>query len=159
MTRGSGREESHRIKNFEFRIENQERLGSVGGAVHSICLKPVLNAPTVALISFQVIASVGLGWYVAFDVSPSPAFSALYVLGGSWLLAAWVLADCRRLSIPTPLDLGWAMFAGWPLTLPYHLLRTRGAKRGCLAGLGFIAVFVACYCLEIIVIRLLVLGR
>jgi len=114
---------------------------------------------TFALVVFQMIASIGLACYSAMRVTPSPVFPVLYFLGGAWLLAVWVLADCRRLGLPTPLDLGWAVFAAWPLALPYHLLRTRGAKRGCLTILGFIGVFAACYAVEVIVFRLFVQWR
>jgi hypothetical protein len=86
--------------------------------------------------------AVVLVLYVAGSVSvePSPLFWALGTFGMNWAIAWWILNDRRAHGLPTYIDLGWFAFSVWPIVLPHHLLRTRGAL-GCLLGGVIVLVY------------------
>ena len=94
---------------------------------------------TLALVAFVVISSMAAGIYGARGVEPSPVYYWLYGLAFLEVLSFWIHADCQRLGINKPLDLGFFTALVWPLAYPYYLVRTRGWQRGLLmiaAGAG-----------------------
>ena len=105
---------------------------------------------TLALGAFFLVANVANGLYSARSVEPSGAFGALWYLGAAGVITYWVHADCRRLGVREPLDLGLFVLLVWPLALPYHLLKTRGS-RGLLTLAGLLVLFVATYLMGVLV--------
>lgn len=94
------------------------------------------------------IGNVGWAVAAAYEMPLRPGFVFLYFLGVQWALAWWVLVDCRERGIHASIDHGWFVFFAWPVALPYHLIRTRGA-RGCLVIAGILGMFAATYLLAL----------
>lgn len=113
---------------------------------------------SIILGAILLIANVGNCLYAAFGLTPSPAFLLLYYLGIFWAIAAWTIADARRLSVSLPFDMGWFLLLAWPVALPYHAFKTRGA-RGLVTLAGFLAMFVATYVLGVLVFYVVVAVR
>src|SRR5215213_8386035 len=106
---------------------------------------------TAMLAGFLLLANVGAALYAARGIEPSSSFQTLYYVGTAWLVAWWVLADCRRLGMTVSIDHGWFVFMTWPISLPYHLFKTRG-MRGWLALLGSRAMFAVTYVISILIV-------
>jgi hypothetical protein len=100
------------------------------------------HAPIVALCALFLIMTVGSAIAAATGTSVSPAFELLFTLGFAWAVAWWVSLDCRRRRIPVSIDHGWYVMQLWPIALPLHVFRTRGAV-GCLALAGLTVAWVA----------------
>lgn len=105
--------------------------------------KPVsqILSPAVLLYLCVFVGQAAAGFYWAGDAGPSPAFSLLYALGFLWGVGWWLRRDSRRRGVQWVLDMGMFLNIAWPLIMPYHLLKTRGAK-GLLLILAFAAVYV-----------------
>jgi polyferredoxin len=56
-------------------------------------------------------------------------------------LGWWLRTDSRRRGVLSVYDLGFFLYLGWAIVMPYYLIKTRGAK-GLLVMLGFIAAYV-----------------
>ena len=91
-----------------------------------------------------LVANVAGALYAARGLEPSPAFVLLYYAGFGGLISYWVHADSQRLGVREVMDQGWFLFALWPIALPYHLFKTRGAKGG-LTLLGLVGLFAVTY--------------
>lgn len=102
---------------------------------------PQILSPDVLLYLFVFVGQAGAGFYWAVEAGPSPAFTILYALGFLWGVGWWLRRDSRRRGVKWVMDMGMFLYVAWPLIMPYHLLRTRGAK-GLLLILGFAAVYV-----------------
>jgi hypothetical protein len=116
---------------------------------------------TLALGVFFLAVNLANAVYTAHRVRPSAAFAVMYYGGTALLVGYWILADARRLGIPRTVDVGWFVVSGWPLALPYHLVKTRGAKGG-VALLGLIGLFALTYVLSLLVffaLKAMSLGR
>src|SRR5438128_9503866 len=83
---------------------------------------------TIVLAVFFLLGNLGSCIYVAAGRPPSALFILLYSTGVFWAIAAWIIADARRLGVAVPFDIGWFAFFAWPLVLPYHVFKTRGLK-------------------------------
>lgn len=115
-------------------------------------MKAIPNrAAAIELASIFLIGHIDLAVCATRDVSTSAALFPFYLFGMSWALADWVLADCRRLRLPTFIDHGWFVFYAWPFVVPYHLFRTRGFAKGMLALLGFLALWLAAWLVALVV--------
>lgn len=99
------------------------------------------SSPAVLLYLFVFFGQGAAGFYWASDAGPSPAFSLLYGLGFLWGVGWWLRRDSRRRGVRWILDMGMFLNIAWPLIMPYHLIKTRGAK-GLLLILAFGAVYV-----------------
>src|SRR5687768_16761570 len=111
-----------------------------------------MRNPLVPWSALAVVFTIGnVGWAIsaAYSLPLRPGFLFLYFLGVQWALAWWVLVDCRRYGISTSIDHGWFIFSAWPLTVPYHLIKTRRA-RGCLVMAGMVGLFVASYLVALV---------
>src|SRR5262249_43646332 len=105
---------------------------------------------TFALISFFLVINGALGLYSARGIEPSADFGILAFLGAVGVMTYWIHADCLRLRIQEPLDLGWFVILFWPLSFPYHLVKTRGSK-GLITFVGLAVVFILTYLVGILV--------
>ena len=121
-------------------------------------MSPPNRRETIILIVFFLLANVGNCVYAAFGMQPSGGFMLLYYAGAFWAIAAWIIADARRLSVPLPFDMGWLTFFAWPVVLPYHVFRTRGVK-GFLTLAGFVGLFLSTYLVGVIVFYMILATR
>lgn len=106
--------------------------------------------PSLALTAAFLLGTVGSAIYLLNGMAPSGAFLFLYFIAVCWAFSWWVLADCRRLGVPTSVDHGWFVFQIWPLAVPYHLLKTRRLA-GCTFMAGFVALFLATWAVAMVV--------
>lgn len=91
-----------------------------------------------------LIANIINCLYAALGLAAPSAFVLLYYIAAFWAIAAWIIADARRLRVNVPFDIGWFVFLAWPVALPYHLFKTRGV-RGFLTLAGLLGLFLATY--------------
>ena len=98
---------------------------------------------------------LGIGIYLVNSLQPSPAFEFLYqaafICGVIW----WLRADARRSAVQPVYCSGMLVGVAWIIIIPYHLLKTRGA-RGFIPLLGLIGSFVGAYLLTIVLYVVLV---
>jgi hypothetical protein len=80
--------------------------------------------------------------YNLSGIEPSPVLEFLYI--GGFLCAAiwWLRSETRRSAVTPVYCHGMLMNVGWFFILPYHLLKTRGA-RGLLPLLLLVGSYVA----------------
>jgi hypothetical protein len=96
-------------------------------------------SPTVLLYTFLVITNLGRGAYFESGQEPSPVFTLINGLGFFWIVTWWLLTDSRQRRVAWVYDMGLFLHIAWPLIMPYHLLKSRGAK-DLLVVLGFVGV-------------------
>lgn len=104
---------------------------------------------TFALGAFFLVANMIAMTYAARRVEPSSSFLLLYYLGAVLVVTYWILADSRRLGVPSSVDQGWFLIAAWPIGLPYHLFKTRRWK-GAVTLAGLIGLYAATYGVSIL---------
>ena len=105
---------------------------------------------TVLLAAFFLLMNVGAALYAAAGQQPSGAFAFLTYVGFSVAVAWWIKADSRTLGVRESVDQGLLVYIAWPLFLPYHLFKTRGARGG-LTLLGLIGLFGLTYAVAVLV--------
>ena len=104
-----------------------------------------VQSPTGLLYVFVTIAQFGHAIYVASgEFEPNPTFTFIYAMGFLWIIGWWLLRDCRKHRVKWVFDMGLFLYIAWPLLMPYHLLKTRGA-RGLIGIFGFIGVYLAAW--------------
>jgi hypothetical protein len=84
------------------------------------------------------------GLYSAYGTELPPFFELLSRIAFAWLLWWWLREDSKRTAVTWPLDLGFFLFVGWILIIPYHLFKTRGLK-GFFGILWFIGILLAAW--------------
>ncbi len=96
--------------------------------------------PTIGLLLLSAFYSLLAGWEV-YRGSYVDEVDLLYNIGLSLSLAWWVYVDRRRQGYPAVFEFEAFVFFGWPLVVPYYLVRTRGWLRGAVISLlGGLAV-------------------
>jgi hypothetical protein len=100
-----------------------------------------LSSPTALLYLYLIAAQVVTGVYLAREAKLPPAFSMLYPLGLLWAVGWWLRRDSVGRGVGWVFDMGLFLYIAWPVVMPYHLLKTRGAK-GLLAILAFAGAYV-----------------
>ncbi|HEV3469931.1 MAG TPA: hypothetical protein VG148_11465 [Pyrinomonadaceae bacterium] len=116
---------------------------------------PQIFTPAVLLYLCVFVGQVAVGFYGAGEAEPSPAFSLLYAVGFLWVVGWWLRRDGRRRGVRWVLDMGMFLYLAWPFIMPYHLLKTRGAK-GLLLILAFAGVYVGGLALGVVLYTLFV---
>lgn len=105
---------------------------------------------TALLGAFFLLVNVGAALYAATGLQPSGGFAFLTYGAFGFAVAWWTHADSRRLGVREVVDQGWFVYAAWPIVLPYHLFKTRGARGG-LTLLGLIGLYAVTYAVSILV--------
>lgn len=98
-------------------------------------------SPTVLLYSFVVITQLAHGIYLGQQLEPPGGFALLSWIGLLWIIGWWLRTDSRGRDVARVYDMGFFLFIAWPLVLPYHLVKTRGAK-GLVAVVAFVAAYI-----------------
>lgn len=82
----------------------------------------------VLLMILVFIYNLGAGIYHAQGVDPSPTaeflYSAAFLCGVVW----WLNAEAGRSAVKPVYCQGLLVAIGWLVIIPYHLLKTRGAR-------------------------------
>lgn len=109
------------------------------------------------LLSLLVfVYTLGAAIYTFHGAEPSPTadflYQAAFFCGVIWSLQA----DPRRSAVKRAYCLGLLMSVGWWFIVPYHLLKTRGAK-GLLFLLALIGSFVLAQILAVVLYMILTL--
>ena len=101
-----------------------------------------LFSTTGLLYILVVIGQFALSVYgTTGEREPTPTFSFIYAVGFMWIITSWLLTDSRKRGINLPYEMGMFLYIAWPIYMPYHLIKTRGA-RGLLVILGFLVVYI-----------------
>jgi hypothetical protein len=98
-------------------------------------------SPTVLLYTFLGVSQFGDGVYFASGTEPSTAFDLIARVGTLSIMCWWLLEDSRKRGVAWVYDMGLFLSIVWIIIMPYHLLKSRGAK-GLLVILGFLAAYV-----------------
>lgn len=105
---------------------------------------PKISSSLVMLVLLGLLVFVhtlGAGIYYANGLEPSPMFEFLYeaafVCGVVW----WLRTEVRKSAVQRVYCPGVVIGGGWLFIIPYHLLKTRGAK-GMIPLLALIGSFV-----------------
>lgn len=96
------------------------------------------------------VYNFGAGIYYVNGLEPLPAFEFLYSAGFLCGVVWWLRADAGRSTVQPVYCSGLLVGIGWFIIIPYHLLKTRGA-RGLIPLVALIASFVIAYILTVIV--------
>lgn len=66
---------------------------------------------TIVLAVFFLLGNLGGCVYLAAGRAPSSRFILIYTIGVFWAIAAWIIADARRLGVALPFAIGWFAFS------------------------------------------------
>jgi len=86
------------------------------------------------------------GLYYAWNVEPLPTVEFLYNAGFLCAVVWWLKAEAGTSAVTSVHCPGLLISLGWLFVIPYHLLKTRGAK-GLLPLLALIGTFLLAYIL------------
>ena len=106
------------------------------------------------LVLFGVLVfvyNVGASIYLFSGLEPSPTFSFLYQGAFACGVVWWLQAEIRRSAVQQVYCSGLLASLGWWIIIPYHLLKTRGAK-GLIPLLALIGTFFIAQILALIVV-------
>ncbi len=59
------------------------------------------------------------------------------------IIAYWLERDTRHTRLMRAYERGAFFFVGWPIILPYYLIKARGTRRGLTIMLEWIGVYIA----------------
>ena len=90
------------------------------------------------------------GIYLALGEEPLPSFEFLYHYSFLCGVVWWLQGDGRRSGIIGVYCLGLIVGIGWIVIIPYHLLKTRGAK-GLIPLAALVGAIVAAHVFALIV--------
>jgi len=103
-------------------------------------MAPILVNHWGPIVVLAATESVILSSYVLFDASPSPLQVMLLSSAISFFMILWVLEDAHRRQGFPCYDFGFLVALGFPLSVVWYLLWTRGFR-----GLLVIAIFLGLY--------------
>ncbi len=98
-----------------------------------------LTTPARILVCFTYFASFVGTFYAAWDMRAPALVEILTPIVFAWLFWLWLKKDSAASTVKWPsIDLGFFVYFAWFAILPYHLVRTRGARglQGILALVG-----------------------
>ena len=95
----------------------------------------------VLLVLLIFVYTLGSGIYLIYGLEPSPTVEFLYHASFFSGLIWWLQADAGRSEVKRVYCPGVLVGSGWLFMIPYHLLKTRGAK-GLLPLLALIGSYV-----------------
>ena len=111
--------------------------------------------PALLFWAFLLVVSVAAGAYSARHIEPSGVFILIRIVGLLWVTANWLETDSRARGVHWVWDLGFFLALAGPFILPYHLWKTRGAKRTLLLILGFLAIYLAGVLIGVVAVTVL----
>jgi hypothetical protein len=79
------------------------------------------------LQAYMLVLAVCTGVYWAAGADPSAWQQLIASLVFWWLVTNWIIADARLRGLPLAFDQGLFVYVAWPIYIPVHLVRTRGA--------------------------------
>jgi hypothetical protein len=96
------------------------------------------------------VYNLGAGIYRVHDLEPLPTveflYTAAFICGVVW----WLQAETGRSAVQPVYCSGLLVGVGWLFIIPYHLLKTRGA-RGLIPLFALIGSFVVAQILSVVV--------
>jgi hypothetical protein len=95
----------------------------------------------VLLVLLIFVSTFGAGIYLIYGLEPSPTVEFLSYAGFLSGVIWWLQADAGRSAVKRVYCPGLLVSSGWLILIPYHLLKTRGA-RGLLPLLALIGSYV-----------------
>jgi len=108
----------------------------------------------VLLVILVFVNNFGVGIYRAGGTEPPPELELLYTAAFTCGVVWWFRAEVSRHSLWPVYCPGLLLYVGWIIIIPYHLLKTRGAK-GLLPLLVLFGSFVAAHILATLLLVIL----
>ena len=96
------------------------------------------------------IYHLGLGILNARGQEPSPALEFLYEAGFICGVVWWLRAEAKNSPVARIYCAGLLVGSAWPIIIPYHLIKTRGA-RGLLPLFALIATFIFAWITAVVI--------
>lgn len=96
-------------------------------------LKNLLNKlhitqPVIFMIILFFVANFWAMLYAVYERSLPPTYGLLYFIAISWLIGWWLKEDRIKYQEKWIYDIGFLLYAGWFIVIPFYLFRTRGIK-------------------------------
>lgn len=108
----------------------------------AMILTDVKRFSMVGALATAVVFATYDGWLVSHARALPDHLSRFYNLVIVMLLATWVVADTRESRrAESSFDQGWFVLVLFPLYVPYYLVSTRRWRRGVLALMGVLMLF------------------
>lgn len=105
-----------------------------------------LLSPAGLLYIYLLVTNIAQGVYYASGIEAPPGFILIDQIGYLWIVGWWLRVDARKRGIAWLYDMGLFLNIAWPFIMPYHLVKTRGA-RGLLVILAFVAAYIGAFLL------------
>ena len=106
------------------------------------------------LLIFIAIGQTCAGMYAAYELEPSPMFSAAYTLGLFWIIAAYCVRARASDGSSGVMDAGFFYGSTWPFALPYVLFRHHGFRKGAMAIAALLSVYVMPFMVTLILMTI-----
>ena len=103
----------------------------------------------VLLVLLIFVYTFGAGVYLIYGLEPSPTLEFLYHAGFFTGVIWWLQADAEKSVVTRVYCPGLLVSSGYLIMIPYHLIKTRGAK-GLIPLLVLIASYVIAYMLTVV---------
>lgn len=104
------------------------------------------------------VYNLGAGIYVVYGLEPSPTLEFLYQAGFICGVIWWLRADARRSAVQPIYCPGLLVGAAWIVIIPYHLVKTRGA-RGLIPLFALIGSFVLAHIATLVLYVVLLMSN
>ena len=95
---------------------------------------PDSGASMTRLYTFCAVCFAMALTYGFLGTTPNPSLATLLAVGPAIGVAMWLVRDSRRYGVANVHDAGFLFYLGWPLLVPWYVLKTRGKAGWALAA-------------------------
>ena len=78
--------------------------------------------------------------YALAEVDPSPLVGMFLTVGPVIAVILWLQRDAARTGVGAVHDLGFLLWVGWPVVIPWYAFKTRGARGWRLMATLFVVI-------------------
>jgi hypothetical protein len=77
-------------------------------------------------VATAILCSLGAAFYSSAPVEPLPIVAFVLFVGPLLAVISWLQKDARRTGVGAVHDLGFFLWLGWPVLIPWYVWKTRG---------------------------------
>ena len=85
----------------------------------------------------SVFCGFAAALYAVAEVDPPPLVGTFFTAGPVIAVILWLQRDAARTGVGAVHDLGFLLWIGWPVAIPWYAFKTRGARGWWLMGTLF----------------------